>query len=78
LFRLTTNQTNTANPPLAWLFRDACVGGWLQPAVGVTTDVLQGGTERIVLDKLFTFRGDNDESWRRAEAFIADEFASHP
>jgi hypothetical protein len=33
-------------------------------------------SERIVLDRLFTFRGDNDESWRRAERFIADEFAA--
>jgi len=30
----------------------------------------------LVLDKLFTFRGDTDESWRRAEAFIAGELAS--
>jgi hypothetical protein len=38
--------------------------------------VIETGTERIVLDKLFTFRGDNDESWRRAESFIADQLAS--
>jgi hypothetical protein len=33
-------------------------------------------TGRIVLDKLFTFRGDTDEAWRRAEAFISDELAA--
>jgi hypothetical protein len=40
------------------------------------TEAIETGTERIVLDKLFTFRGDNDESWRRAESFIADQLAS--
>ncbi len=34
------------------------------------------GTERVVLDKLFTFRGDTDESWHRAEAFVAGELAA--
>jgi Protein of unknown function (DUF2380) len=32
-------------------------------------------SERIVFEKLFTFRGDTDEAWRRAEAFIFDEIA---
>jgi hypothetical protein len=31
---------------------------------------------RIVFDRLVTFRGDNDESWRRAENFIAAEIAA--
>lgn len=29
--------------------------------------------ERVVFDKLFTFRGDSKEAWARAEAFIARE-----
>jgi hypothetical protein len=33
-------------------------------------------TGRIVLDKLFTFRGDTDEAWHRAEAIISDELAA--
>jgi hypothetical protein len=33
-------------------------------------------TEDVLLDKLFTFRGDADEAWRHAEAFIADQLAS--
>jgi hypothetical protein len=41
-------------------------------------EAIDTGSERIVLDKVFSFRGDNDESWRRAENFIADEFASFP
>jgi hypothetical protein len=35
-------------------------------------------SERIVLEKLFTFRGDSDEAWRRAEAFIFNEIATLP
>ncbi len=38
-------------------------------------EAIDTATERVVLDKLFTFRGDNDESWRRAEIFIAGELA---
>jgi len=30
-------------------------------------------TGRPVVDKLFTFRGDTDEAWARAETFITDE-----
>jgi hypothetical protein len=30
-------------------------------------------SDRIVLDKLLTFRGDTDEAWERAEAFVARE-----
>jgi hypothetical protein len=41
-------------------------------------EVIDTGTEQIVLDKLFTFRGDSDESWRHAESFIADQLASGP
>ena len=32
--------------------------------------------ERVVLDKLYTFRGDTDEAWERAEAFVAREVAA--
>jgi Protein of unknown function (DUF2380) len=35
-------------------------------------------TGRIVLDKLFTFRGDTDDAWRRAEAFISEEITALP
>ena len=31
---------------------------------------------RPVLDKLYTFRGDTDEAWERAEAFVAREIAA--
>jgi hypothetical protein len=32
--------------------------------------------DRPVLDKLITFRGDTDEAWERAEAFVAREVAA--
>jgi hypothetical protein len=32
--------------------------------------------ERLVLDRLLTFRGDTDEAWERAEAFVAREVAA--
>ncbi len=28
---------------------------------------------RVVFDKLFTFRGDSDEAWQRAEVFVSQE-----
>jgi hypothetical protein len=31
-------------------------------------------TGQVVADKVYTFRGDSDESWRRAESFIAGDF----
>ncbi len=40
--------------------------------------VIDVRTGRIVLDKLFTFRGDTDEAWRQAEAFIFSEITAVP
>ena len=33
-------------------------------------------TDKVVFDRTITFRGDNDEAWRRAGAFLAEELAS--
>jgi len=33
-------------------------------------------TERVLFDRLFTFRGDTDDAWRRAEVFIVDEITA--
>jgi Protein of unknown function (DUF2380) len=30
-------------------------------------------SSRVVFEKLFTFRGDSDEAWQRAEAFVSEE-----
>ncbi|MDA9523099.1 hypothetical protein XI06_23155, partial [Bradyrhizobium sp. CCBAU 11434] len=35
--------------------------------------VIDVGAKKVVMDKLYTFRGDNDESWDRAEMFVSRE-----
>lgn len=35
--------------------------------------VIDVGAKKVVMDKLYTFRGDNDEAWERAEAFVVRE-----
>jgi hypothetical protein len=41
-------------------------------------EAIDAKTGRPLFDKLFTFRGDTDEAWRRAEAFIFEEIAALP
>ena len=36
-------------------------------------DAIEITANRVVLDRLFTFRGDSDEAWDRAEAFISED-----
>ncbi|MEY9185547.1 hypothetical protein ABIG06_007099 [Bradyrhizobium sp. USDA 326] len=35
--------------------------------------VIEIGSKKLVMDKLYSFRGDNDESWERAEIFVSRE-----
>ena len=35
-------------------------------------------TDRVVMDKLLTFRGDTDDAWNRAESFVSGELADMP
>ncbi|OPY97359.1 hypothetical protein A5906_38715 [Bradyrhizobium sacchari] len=35
--------------------------------------VIDVGAKKLVMDKLYTFRGDSDESWERAEMFVSRE-----
>lgn len=35
--------------------------------------VIDVGTRHILFERLYTFRGDNDEAWRRAEAFMSQD-----
>ena len=30
-------------------------------------------TEKLVFDRLLTFRGDTEDAWRRAEVFVAEQ-----
>jgi hypothetical protein len=39
-------------------------------------EVIDLRSGQIVLDKLFTFRGDTDHAWRRAEEFISNELTT--
>jgi hypothetical protein len=39
-------------------------------------EAIDARTGRVMFDKLFTFRGDTDEAWRRAEIFIVDEITA--
>jgi hypothetical protein len=39
-------------------------------------EAIDARTGRVMFDKLFTFRGDTDEAWRRAESFIVKEIAA--
>ena len=41
-------------------------------------EAIDAKTGRVLFDKLFTFRGDTDDAWRRAEAFIFDEITALP
>jgi hypothetical protein len=34
-------------------------------------EILDVGRQRIIFDRLLSFRGDDDTAWRRAEAFLA-------
>ena len=36
-------------------------------------EIVDLDTDRLVGDKMITFRGDSDDAWRRAEAFVARE-----
>ncbi|PNG25804.1 DUF2380 domain-containing protein [Methylocella silvestris] len=41
-------------------------------------EAIDARTGRVLFDKLFTFRGDTDEAWQRAESFIFGELAALP
>ena len=37
------------------------------------TAAIDTTSQRVVFRKFFTFRGDNDEAWQRAERFVSEE-----
>jgi Protein of unknown function (DUF2380) len=39
----------------------------------VGTAAIDATTQRVVFKKFFTFRGDNDEAWQRAQRFVSEE-----
>jgi hypothetical protein len=40
---------------------------------GVRTAAIDTTSQRVVFEKFFSFRGDNDEAWQRAERFVSEE-----
>jgi hypothetical protein len=42
------------------------------------TELLDLATDQILLDKLLSFRGDDDSSWRHAESFLAKDILAAP
>ena len=40
---------------------------------GVRTAAIDTTSQRVVFEKFFTIRGDNDEAWQRTERFASDE-----
>ena len=36
-------------------------------------EIIDIAANRVVFDRLFSFRGDSDEAWKRAEAFVSRE-----
>ena len=40
-------------------------------------DLVEIKTRNVVFGRLVTFRGDNDEAWRRAESFIVQDILDH-
>jgi hypothetical protein len=41
-------------------------------------EAIEAGSGRVLFNKLFTFRGDTDEAWRRAENFMIEEMHALP
>jgi Protein of unknown function (DUF2380) len=39
-------------------------------------EAIDSKNERVLFDRLFTFRGDTDDAWHRAEVFIVDEITA--
>jgi hypothetical protein len=87
-FRIVTAQCGTAPcaadaEPSELLARARAAGARLVLIGGVHKEstliqwakvqAVDAEADRIVLDKLLTFRGDTDEAWERAEAFVARE-----
>jgi Protein of unknown function (DUF2380) len=84
LVPLSCGEPCTGNEPAADLLRAASDAGarilifggihkqstLVQWAKVVAIDI---AGNRVLLDRLFTFRGDSDEAWQRAEAFMSRE-----
>ncbi|RXG91073.1 DUF3280 domain-containing protein [Bradyrhizobium zhanjiangense] len=67
-YRLTpSGQDGAAFKIIGGIQKTSTLVQWAKVAV------IDVGSKRLVMDKLYTFRGDNDESWERAEIFVSRE-----
>jgi hypothetical protein len=60
-------QEGTAFKVIGGIQKTSTLVQWAKVAV------IDVGAKKVVMDKLYTFRGDNDESWERAEMFVSRE-----
>jgi hypothetical protein len=74
----------TAGPALVDRLRAASQAGTQILIIGIVqkastlvrlvwTAAIDTTSQRVVFKKFFTFRGDNDEAWQRAERFVSEE-----
>jgi hypothetical protein len=66
-YRLASAQDGAAFKVIGGIQKTSTLVQWAKVAV------IDVGSKKLVMDKLYTFRGDNDESWERAEMFVSRE-----
>lgn len=64
-YRLSTGQDGAGIRIVGIIKKTSTLIQWAKVAV------VDAATKRVLLDKFYTFRGDTDEAWTRAEEFIA-------
>ena len=79
-----TSNCPTVGPALGDRLRAASQAGTQIVIIGIVHKVstlvqnariaaIDTTSQRVLFRKLFTFRGDNDEAWQRAERFVSEE-----
>jgi hypothetical protein len=74
-----TSNCPTEGPALGDRLRAASQAGTQIVIIGIVhklSTLVQNAlivAQRVVFRKFFTFRGDNDEAWQRAERFVSEE-----
>ena len=66
-YRLATAQDGAAFKVIGGIQKTSTLVQWARVAVA---DL---GAKKVLMEKLYTFRGDTDEAWERAETFVARE-----
>lgn len=66
-YRLAPSVEGAAFKVIGGIQKTSTLVQWAKVAV------IDVAAKKVVMDKLYTFRGDNDESWERAEIFVSRE-----